>query len=406
MATVNIELNNKPVKGSQEHKLQLRITVDREKARVTLMWSVLPTQFNPNGKRSNYIRANHPNHKVLNNKIEDKIQQAKDIISDLEKKSKPYTAGLVKQLMLKPVTVDFVKFTEREIEELKNTNRIGSSKKYSVVLNTIKDYAKTDILGFDQISPEFLRKYESYLLKQGLKQISVHGYINKIRALINKSIQQGRIDPGQNPFLIYKLKQGKSLKDRLTLEEIIKIEELELTPGTLISHVRNEFLFSFYNAGIRISDLLMLIWGNIQNGRLVYKMYKTNRIHSLLLKEKPLAILRQYQTDDTKKEDYIFPFFKNNIDYSDPLFLHNQIGSKTALINKYLKEIAKKAEIEKNITTHTARHSFADFARKKIDNIYNLSKTLGHSSIKVTEAYLATFDEKAVDETLNSIFDQ
>jgi len=69
-----------------------------------------------------------------------------------------------------------------------------------------------------------------------------------------------------------------------------------------------------------------------------------------------------------------------------------------------LKEIAKGAKISKKITTHTARHSFADIARQKTDNIYNLSKTLGHSSLKVTEAYLSSFDEKAVDDTLDSMF--
>ena len=52
-----------------------------------------------------------------------------------------------------------------------------------------------------------------------------------------------------------------------------------------------------------------------------------------------------------------------------------------------------KAVINKKISTHTARHSYADIARQKTDNIYNLSKTLGHSSIKITEAYLASFDE-------------
>jgi integrase len=103
-------------------------------------------------------------------------------------------------------------------------------------------------------------------------------------------------------------------------------------------------------------------------------------------------------------ESYIFPFLSDRYDYSDPMFLHNQIVAKTALINKYLKNLAKKAGINKKITTHTARHSFADIARQKTDNIYNLSKTLGHSSLKVTEAYLASFDEKAVDDTLDSVF--
>jgi len=74
------------------------------------------------------------------------------------------------------------------------------------------------------------------------------------------------------------------------------------------------------------------------------------------------------------------------------------------LINKYLKDIAEKAEIVKNVTTHTARHSFADIARQKADNIYNLSKTLGHSKIGTTEAYMATIDDNALDDTLDSMF--
>jgi integrase len=119
------------------------------------------------------------------------------------------------------------------------------------------------------------------------------------------------------------------------------------------------------------------------------------------LKEKPLAILEKYTG---RNDSFIFPFLSDRFDYSDPMFKHNQIGAKTALINKYLKDIATKAEISKNITTHTARHSFADIARQKTDNIYNLSKTLGHSSIKVTEAYLASFDQQAVDDTMDSMF--
>jgi integrase len=160
-------------------------------------------------------------------------------------------------------------------------------------------------------------------------------------------------------------------------------------------------LFAFYNAGIRISDILLMTWDNIQDGRLVYNMFKTKKLHSLIIKEKPQAILEIYRD---KGESFIFPFLSDRYDYSDPMYLHNQIGAKTALINKYLKDIAIKAEINKNITTHTARHSFADIARQKTDNIYNLSKTLGHSSLKVTEAYLSSFDEKAVDDTLDSMF--
>jgi len=76
----------------------------------------------------------------------------------------------------------------------------------------------------------------------------------------------------------------------------------------MIFHASNAFLFSFYNAGIRVSDLVMLKWGNIQNGKLVYTMFKTNRVHTLILKNRPLAILDLYRGEDNKKDDYIFPF--------------------------------------------------------------------------------------------------
>ncbi len=82
----------------------------------------------------------------------------------------------------------------------------------------------------------------------------------------------------------------------------------------------------------------------------------------------------------------------------------DQLNAKTSLLNKYLGLIAEKAEINKKISTHTARHSFADIARQKTDNIYNLSKTLGHSSIKITEAYLSRFDVDAVDDTMDRMF--
>ena len=184
--------------------------------------------------------------------------------------------------------------------------------------------------------------------------------------------------------------------------EITLIEKLEFKDDSLIWHVRNAFLFSFYNAGIRISDILQIRWKNIIKNRLVYQMHKTSRFLSIKLKEKPLAILEFYKSDN--QEDFIFPFLLHYVDYSDKKFLFDQLGAKTALINKYLKEVARAAKIDKNISTHTARHSFADIARKKTDNIYNLSKTLGHSGLKITEAYLASFDEDAVDKTLDDVF--
>jgi len=116
MASFNIELNNKPIKGSKEHNLLLRITVNRKHARVSLMYNVLPVYFNPNGKKSNYIRSSHPDSKWLNDKLDEKIMQAKDLVAEREKKGETITASIIQQLISKPTSKDFFSFLEAHIK--------------------------------------------------------------------------------------------------------------------------------------------------------------------------------------------------------------------------------------------------------------------------------------------------
>jgi len=403
MASFNIELSSKPIKGKKEHLLMLRITVERKHSRVALLYSVKPSQFNNNASDFNCVRTNHSEHKKINSYIHDKIALAKEIVEKFEKEKRPITSNLIRTELSKNNTTDFIAYINVHVATLLEENKIRTAKNYSTISYNLKRYTKRETLFFHEIDISFLGKFQAFLLEEELSQTSIHGYLSKIRALFNRAQREGVIDQIISPFSNFKLKQGRPSKDRLTETEISKIEALDLNLLSLLDNVRNAFLFSFYNAGIRISDILLMTWNNIKDDRLVYTMYKTNRVHSIKLKDKPLAILNKYKTSG---ESFIFPFFSDRFDYSDPMYLHNQLGAKTALVNKYLKEIATKAKISKNITTHTARHSFADLARQKTDNIYNLSKTLGHSSIKVTEAYLATFDQQAVDDTMDSMFDE
>lgn len=404
MANFNVELNSNPVRNTNEYTLLLRITVNRKHARIKLNYAINKKHFNLSPKEYKYVRSSHPKHAVINDHIDSKIQEAKDAISYLEKKHLVVTANSIKDQMLSPKSASFLEYATQRANMLKENNHFGNFKKYHTLIQKLTDYRNGDDLLFNEITPVFLAAFEAYLVTLGNGVNTINGNFRTIRAIYYSAIEKGIADQSKNPFFTFKLKLSNSNKDRLTLDEISKIEKLELNPKSMIFHASNAFLFSFYNAGIRVSDLVMLKWSSIQNGRVVYKMFKTNSILSLILKNRPLAILDLYRTVDTREDDYIFPFFKNNIDYSNPLFLHNQIGSKTALINKYLKQIAIKTEISKNLTTHTARHSFADIARQKTDNIYNLSKTLAHSNLKVTEAYMASFDDKAVDDTLSSMF--
>ena len=75
------------------------------------------------------------------------------------------------------------------------------------------------------------------------------------------------------------------------------------------------------------------------------------------------------------------------------------------MINKNLKQLAQATEISKPLSLHISRHSFADIARKRGANTYDISKALAHSSIKVTESYLASMDEESFDKTMSEVLD-
>jgi integrase/recombinase XerD len=133
-----------------------------------------------------------------------------------------------------------------------------------------------------------------------------------------------------------------------------------------------------------------------------------------------MDIIRHYQKDDTSPTDYIFPLLDSSAFYAKSVSeelkatlptkiiikLTDSISSKNALINKYLKKIANKAEINKKISFHISRHSFAKIAKDKgVDNSH-LKMLLGHSNIKVKEVYMGNFDTKETDAVMNSIFEK
>ena len=170
---------------------------------------------------------------------------------------------------------------------------------------------------------------------------------------------------------------------------------------------------------IRAGDLIQLRWCNItDDGRLEYRMAKTKKDRSIFLHDKAMTILQLYYKEECKPTDYIFPLLDSNADYAKAVTpeqkatlptdmiirLNNVVGAKNALLNKYLNKLAKFANIEKHISMHIARHSFAKIAKdNNVDNNH-LKNLLGHSNIKVTETYMGNFETQETDLVMASIF--
>lgn len=349
----------------------------------------------------------------INSAIEDKLDEVAGINQKLKVNEESLDLRNIKSKLNAPEEGDrnksFMTFGREYRDNYLKAKSIGTYKRYKTVLTKLEEYVKRDLL-FADLTPQFLRDYEAFLAgkeDKPNKQSTINANMKAIKAIYYAAIAEQIIPAEKNPFFVYKLKaDNKVKKDKLTVDEIIAIEGAELEAGSVIWHVRNFFLFSFYCAGIRASDVLQLKWQNVSSeGRLEYHMTKTGQYKSISLMPKAIAILDHYRTSKSQPDTYIFPFIDTGQDLKNSMVLYNQISSCTALVNKYLKDVAKAAEVEKVLSTHIARHSFADIARTKKASVYDISKMLGHSSIKITEAYLASLDIDSQDETMKAVLD-
>ena len=149
-------------------------------------------------------------------------------------------------------------------------------------------------------------------------------------------------------------------------------------------------------------------------------MSKTKNDRSLKLHAKANEILQHYRKEGINQSDYIFPLLNNEAAFAKAITeeqkatlppalivqMNNQTNSKNVLINKYLNKIAKQAGINKKISFHVSRHSFAKIAKdKNVDNNH-LKNLLGHSNLRITEGYMGNFATEETDKVMDSIFEE
>ena len=130
-------------------------------------------------------------------------------------------------------------------------------------------------------------------------------------------------------------------------------------------------------------------------------MNKNSKLLSLNPPKKVLPILDKYKKYKRNNNDFIFPELQST-NISDSKSVLAKIKATNKKLNKYLSKIAQKAEIDKKVTMHTARHSFAHIGGNKI-SIPTLQKLFRHTSITTTINYMNQFKHKDFDEALDSV---
>ena len=227
-------------------------------------------------------------------------------------------------------------------------------------------------IAIDALKVGDLHSLKAELLKE-FKPQTANSYLSRLRSVYIWANNNAKCSV--NPFAQFKLVKPKNDITYLTLNELKILEEKDLHIDRL-DNVRDLFLFQCYTA-LSYSDMAQLVEADIQydneNRPYIQKQrQKTSVTYTIPLLPKALAILAKY--------DYKLPCLSNQ------------------KYNSYLKEIADLCGINKNLHTHLGRHTFATVALNAGIPIEIVSKVLGHSSIKMTQAHYA----KLLDSTIIS----
>lgn len=401
MATVKVVLRKKENKDGT-FPLALRITKERKTSFIHLGYNLDTKDWDADAQR---VRKAHPNATRLNNFIAFKIAEASDKSLDVETKAEHATASIIKRSLKPKSGSSFFKQAETYLSVLQKTGSYASYVTEKSRIEKFKEFLTVKDIAFSEITAALLERFVIHLkANRGVSERTAMNYLLVIRTIYNRAIEDGVADRKYYPFGKGKvsIKFPQSTKVGSDRGDVEKLENAELDSPSH-DHARNLWLFSFYFAGMRISDVLRLRWSDFYAGRLHYTMGKNQKPGTLKVPEKAFEILKKYEAQKEHPDDLVFPDLKNLPNLDNDFEVKRRISFVVTNLDKIMRDhVAPKAKIQTKMSMHIARHTFATLAGDKIP-IQMLQKLYRHSDIKTTIGYQANFINKDADDALDAV---
>lgn len=393
MSSIKLTLRKSEIYKKQDgtYTIFLRIIKDRKISFISTGHSVLNEQWDD----KNQVVIKHPSRGRLNALLNKKKSEVYNLLLQEEDRNSSVSVFTLKnKIKSGNKSGDFLAFAHEFVERYNTPHSRPTFNKYHLVLKELCLLFKGKPM-FSDIDYRLLNRYLLQLNVNKNNSGTINNKFNKIKALWNAAIKCGEVDYGNNPFNNLNLpKVNPVKKEKLTKEELTKIRELNLEPGTNIWHARNSFLFSYNCMGIRIGDVVKMKIKNIQNGRLEYSMRKSADNISISLSPEASRIYDDYR-EGKGEDDYIFPWYDRTNPKDDDFV---RIGTATSMVNNKLRLIKEMAGLSKKLTTHIARHTWAYHAKMGMIDKKIIRQALGHSKDETTENYLDSFPDSVLDE--------
>lgn len=380
------------------HPISIRIIKDRKPSYLYLGQAIKMNQWD---SKNCCVKSSHPDYLEINQLIITKLSKINKRLLNAEIDDERMTSISIKEQITSEDDNEFFTVAKIFLTQIKDRKQFHQHDIQEKRIEIFKNFLKRESFYVNELNVEILRKFESFLRnKRKIADRTIANYMITLRTICNLAKSKSLSNVQSYPFGKgkYQIKFPETKKIGLNKDEIKILESIEsLTEAQ--QYALNVWLISFYFAGIRVGDLLMLKWKDFLDGRLHYRMGKNNKLVSLKIPEKALVILENLDKDE--KSIFVFKELEG-VNISDKRLLKTRIKTATRNFNRRLETVAAKAGIDKKISMHIARHSFGNISGDKIP-IQLLQKLYRHSSVTTTILYQSNFIQKDTDEALDKV---
>lgn len=387
-------LNHQRKSSNSECPIYIRVTVNGKRVEISTQKTVPLQDWDQHSQK---VKPKGKDSLLINNYLDLARGRLQTILHQMLASENLFTAAMVKDRFLgrtiKPKyksLCDAFEYNYRLMEAESKLQKISSKTllRYAITKNKVLAFMKTTYQCEDKPLPEirlaFITEFHHYLItKDKLQGNTAHKYLKNLKKVMNLAVGLDWIP--SNPFVQFKCSYSNPEREILTQVELNNIMSKELVSERL-AEVRDVFIFCCYTGFAHAETYKFSRDAVIKdiNGDLLLSTIraKTKKRESVPLLPIPLAIIEKYRTHPyCLRRDKLLPV-KSNQRY-----------------NEYLKELMAICGINKSISSHTARHTFATtITLANGVPIESVSSMLGHSNIRTTQIYAKVIQKKVSDD--------
>lgn len=242
------------------------------------------------------------------------------------------------------------------------------------------NYLKENGVLFEQINHQIIRAYNSHLMVKENTRRTIAQKNSALRTYFKFLLKNGYI--AEDPFIfVERQKISRKLPEVLTINEIIEILNIELSPKDYINERNRAIIHLLYSSGMRVSEIVSVKVKDLDfNEGCIIVLGKGNKERVVLMNDECIEVLKHYL-------EYGRP--KLMRDYENPYLFLNAQGTQISQrsIEEFLKAMGEKMNPPKHIYPHIFRHSFATHLLDGGADLRTIQELLGHASLQATQVY-------------------